>query len=76
MSDDIEIPEVETDDTVETFDDNKATAATVAIAVAGVAAGIGIWYGALKGSSKVQSAIVRHWIKNHPEDFTNFDQKE
>ena len=76
MSDDIEIPEVDTDDIIETSDEEGSVASSIAFAAAGVATGIGIWIVGQKLSEKVEGAIVRHWIKTRSEDPNNSNQEE
>lgn len=74
MSDDIEIPEVEADDVIETPDEENSVARTAAVAVTGMVAGVGIWYGAQKLTKKLEAAAYRYWEKKVTED--NTDQKE
>ena len=76
MPDDIEIPEVEADDIIETPDEENSVAGTVAIAAAGAAVGIGVWYGAKKLAKKLETVAYRHWEKKVVEDNINPDQKE
>lgn len=76
MSDDIEIPEVDTDEIIETSDEENSVARTVAVAATGMVAGVGIWYGAQKLTKKLEAAAYRHWEKKVMEDNTDPDQKE
>lgn len=76
MSDDIEIPEVDPDDIVETSDEENSVARTVAVAAAGMVAGVGAWYGMRKLVKKLEVAAYRHWEKKVTEDNTNPDHKE
>lgn len=76
MSDDIEIPEVEVDDIIETPDEENSVARTVAVATTGMVAGIGIWYGARKLAKKLETVAYRHWEKKVMEDNNTPDQKE
>ena len=81
MSDDIEIPEVDTDDIVETSDEETSVAGTVAIAAAGVAAGAGLAYGIMKLSNKIGDKMYDRIVAQHErnkttEDLTEPDQKE
>lgn len=70
MSDDIEIPEVDTDD-IETSDEESSVAGTVAIVAAGVAAGVGLGYGIQKLSNKIGDVIARRRGEKTPEDIIN-----
>lgn len=65
MSDDIEIPEVDTDDIIETSDEETSVAGTVAIVAAGVAAGLGIGYGLMKLSNKIGDKMYDHIVAQH-----------
>lgn len=65
MSDDIEIPEVDTDDIVETSDKETSVAGTVAIVAAGVAAGAGLAYGVVKLSNKIGDTMYEHIVARH-----------
>lgn len=76
MSDDIEIPEVEADDIIETPDKENSVAYTLAVAAIGMVAGVGAWCGAKKLTHKLEAVVHRHWEKNVLEDITNPDQKE
>ena len=70
MSDDIEIPEVDTDNIVETSDEETSIAGTVAVAAAGVAAGLGIGYGILKLSNKIGDKMYDHIVAQHERNNT------
>lgn len=70
MSDDIEIPEVDTDN-IETSDEESSVAGTVAIVAAGVAAGLGLGYGIQKLSSKIGDVVARRAGDKTPEDIIN-----
>lgn len=70
MSDDIEIPEVDTDNIVETSDEETSVAGTVAVAAAGVAAGLGIGYGLLKLSNKIGDKMYDHIVAQHERNNT------
>lgn len=74
MSDDIEPLEVETDDIIETSDEENSVTRTIAVAATGMVAGVGLWYGARILAKKVEAAAYRHWEKKVTED--NTDQKE
>lgn len=76
MSDDIEIPEVEADDIIETPDEENSVARTLAVAATGMVAGVGVWYGARKLAQKLEVAAYRHWEKKFMEDNSDPDQKE
>lgn len=76
MSDDIEIPEVDTDDIIETSDEETSVAGTVAIVAAGVAAGLGIGYGLMKLSNKIGDVIARRAGDKTPEDILNDHSEE
>lgn len=81
MSDDIEIPEVDTDDIIETSDEKTSVAGTVAIAVAGVAAGAGLAYGVVKLSNKIGDKMYDHIVAQHErnkiiEDSAQSDQEK
>ena len=71
MSDNIEIPEVDTDDIVETSEEESSVAGTVAIVAAGVAAGLGLGYGIQKLSNKIGDVIARRSGDKAPEDIIN-----
>lgn len=73
MSDDIEIPEVDTDDIIETSDEETSVAGTVAIVAAGVAAGLGIGYGLLKLSNKIGDKMYDHIVATYKGDKTTED---
>ena len=76
MSDDIEIPEVDPDDIIETPDEENSVARTVAVAATGMVAGVGIWYGMQKLAKKLEAAAYRHWEQKVMEDNADPDQKE
>lgn len=73
MSDDIEIPEVDTDDIIETSDEETSVAGTVAIVAAGVAAGLGIGYGLMKLSNKIGDKMYDHIVAQHEGNKTDED---
>lgn len=68
MSDDIETPEVDTDDIIETSDEETSVAGTVAIVAAGVAAGLGLGYGLMKLSNKIGDKMYDHIVATHKGD--------
>ena len=68
MSDDIEIPEVDTDNIVDASDEETSVAGTVAIVAAGVAAGVGIGYGIKKLSEKIGDKMYDHIVACHEGD--------
>ena len=76
MSDDIEIPEVDTDDIVETSDEETSVAGTVAIAAAGVAAGAGLAYGIVKLSNKIGDKMYDHIVAQHERNKTTEDSAQ
>lgn len=76
MSDDIEIPEVDTDDIVETSDKETSVAGTVAIAAAGVAAGAGLAYGIVKLSNKIGDKMYDHIVAQHERNKTTEDSAQ
>lgn len=76
MSDDIKIPEVDTDDIIETSDEETSVAGTVAIVAAGVAAGLGIGYGLMKLSNKIEDVIAQHAGDKTTEDIINDHSEE
>lgn len=71
MSDDIEIPEVDPDDIIETSDEETSVAGTVAIAAAGVAAGAGLAYGLVKLSNKIGDKMYDHIVAHHERNKSN-----
>ena len=73
MSDDIEIPEVDTDDIIETSDEETSVAGTVAIVAAGVAAGLGIGYCLMKLSNEIGDKMYDRIVARHVGDKTNED---
>lgn len=70
MSDDIETPEVDIDN-IETSDKESSVAGTVAIAAAGVAAGLGLGYAIQKLSNKIEDVVARRAGDKTPEDIIN-----
>lgn len=76
MSDNIEIPEVDPDDILETSDEKSSVAGTVAIVAAGVAAGLGLGYGVQKLSNKIGNVIARRAGDKTPEDIINDHSEE
>lgn len=76
MSDDIEIPEVDTDNILETSDEETSVAGTVAIVAAGVAAGLGIGYGVMKLSNKIEDVVARRAGDKTPEGILNDHSEE
>lgn len=76
MSDNIEIPEVDTDDILETSDKETSVAGTVAIVAAGVAAGLGLGYGIQKLSNKIEDVVARRAGYKTPEDIINDHSEE
>lgn len=76
MSDDIEIPEVDTDDIIESSDEETSVAGTVAIVTAGVAAGIGLGYCIQKLSNKIGDKMYDHIVASHRGDKTVEDHTE
>lgn len=76
MSDDIEIPEVDTDDIVDASDEETSVAGTVAIVTAGVAAGLGLGYCVMKLSNKIGDKMYDHIVAQHRGDKTTEDLTE
>ena len=76
MSDNIEIPEVDPDDILETSDEKSSVAGTIAIVAAGVAAGVGLGYGVKKLSNKIEDVIARRAGDKTPEDIINDHSEE
>lgn len=76
MSDDIEIPEVDTDNIVDPSDEETSVASTVAIVAAGVAAGAGLAYGIAKLSHKIGDKMYDHIVAQHKEDKTKVKTTE
>ena len=76
MSDNIEIPEVDTDDIIETSDEETSVAGTVAIVVAGVAAGVGIGYGVKKLSEKIGDKMYDRVVAHHRGNKTTEDTND
>lgn len=76
MSDDIEIPEVEADDVIETPDEENSVAYTIAVAAIGMVAGVGVWCGAKKLTHKLEAAVNRKVAEKMLKEDTIPDQKE
>ena len=76
MSDDIEIPEVEADDVIETPDEENSVAYTFAVAAIGMVAGVGVWCGAKKLAHKLEDAVNRKVTEKMLKENTEPDQKE
>lgn len=76
MSDDIEIPEVEADDVIETPDKENSVAYTLAVAAIGMVAGAGVWCGAKKLTHKLEDAVQRKMAEKMLEENAEPDQKE
>ena len=76
MSDDIETPEVTPDDIIETHDEENSVAQTVAIAVAGMAVGVGVWCAGKKLGRKFQEFIWRKAVDSMTEENNEPDHKE
>lgn len=76
MSDDIEIPEVDTDDIVETSDEETSVAGTVALVAAGVAAGAGLAYSIVKLSNKIGDKMYDHIVAHHERNKTTEDSAQ
>lgn len=76
MSDDIEIPEVEADDVIETPDEENSVAYTLAVAAIGMVAGVGVWYGAKKLTRKLEDVVNRKVAEKIQKKDTEPDQKE
>ena len=76
MSDDIEIPEVEVDDVVETPDEENSVAYTLAVAAIGMVAGVGAWCGAKKLTHKLEDIVNRKVAEKMLKADTETDQKE
>lgn len=76
MSDNIEIPEVEVDDTIETPDEENSVAYTLAVAAIGMVAGVGAWCGAKKLTHKLEDVINRKVAEKMTKEDTDSDQKE
>lgn len=76
MSDNIEIPEVDTDNIIETSDEESSVAGTVAIVAAGVAAGLGLGYCVQKLSNKIGDVVARRAGDKTPEDIINGHSEE
>lgn len=76
MSDDIEIPEVEADDVIETPDEENSVAYTLAVAAIGMVAGVGVWCGAKKLTRKLEDAVNRKMAEKMLKADSEPDQKE
>lgn len=76
MSDNIEIPEVEVDDTIETPDEENSVAYTLAVAAIGMVAGVGAWCGAKKLTHKLEDVVNRKAAEKIMKENTESDQKE
>lgn len=76
MSDNIEIPEVEPDEIIETPDEENSVAYTLAVAAIGMVAGVGAWYGAKKLTHKLENFITRKTTEKMLKDTTEPDPKE
>lgn len=76
MSDDIEIPTVEPDDIIETSDEENSVAYTIAVATAGAAAGVGIWYGTRKLAHKLEDYVNQKAMEKMLKKDATPDQKE
>lgn len=76
MSDNIETPEIEADDIIETPDEENSVAYTIAVAAIGMVAGVGAWCGAKKLKHKLEDIVNRKVMEKMLNDTTNPDQKE
>lgn len=76
MSDDIETPEVETDDIIETPDEENSVAYTLAVAAIGMVAGVGVWCGAKKLTHKLEDVVNRKVAEKMLKEDAEPDQKE
>jgi len=76
MSDDIEIPEVEPDDIIETSDEENSVAYTLAVAAIGMVAGVGVWCGAKKLTHKLEGVVNRKVAEKMLKEDAEPDQKE
>lgn len=76
MSDNIEIPEVEPDDIIETPDEENSVARTLAVAAIGMVAGVGVWHAAKKLTHKLEDVINRKVTEKTLKDTTEPDSKE
>lgn len=76
MSDNIEIPEVEADDIIETPDEENSVAYTLAVAAIGMVAGVGVWCGAKKLTHKLEDTINRKATEKMLKGNTEPDQTE
>lgn len=76
MSDDIETPEIEADDIIETPDEENSVAYTIAVASIGMVAGVGAWCGGKKLLHKLEDVVNRKAAEKMSKEATNSDQKE
>jgi hypothetical protein len=76
MSDNIEIPEIEADDVIETPDEENSVAYTLAVAAIGMVAGAGVWCGAKKLTHKLEEAVNRKMMEKMLKENVEPDQKE
>lgn len=76
MSDDIEIPEVDTDDIIETSDEKTSVAGTIAVVTVGVTAGLGLGYCIQKLSNKIGDKMYDHIVAQHKRNKTTEDSPE
>lgn len=76
MSDNIEISDVETDDIIETPDEENSVAYTIAVAAIGMVAGVGAWCGGRKLAHKLEDAVNRRMAEKMLKENTDSDQKE
>lgn len=76
MSDNIEIPEVNPDDIIETPDEENSVTYTLAITAIGMVAGVGVWYGVRKLSHKLEDVVNRKAAEKMLKDTAEPDQKE
>lgn len=76
MSDDIKIPEVDTDNIVETSDEETSVAGTVAIVTAGVAVGLTLGYCVQKLSNKIGDKMYDNIVAQHKRNKTTEDSPE
>lgn len=76
MSDDIETPKFETDDVIETPDEENSVAYTLAVAAIGMVAGVGAWCGAKKLTRKIEDIVNRKATEKMLKDTAEPDSKE
>lgn len=76
MSDNIETPEVEVDDTIETPDEEKSVAYTLAVAAIGMVAGVGAWCGVKKLTHKLEDVVNRKAMETMMKENAESDQTE